>query len=687
MREGKLFMKSRSDGVKEKKSKTLKNKMLVRILIPTIISLLLTGILISIFAGAEIQRLQNQEIKNNSLNASYQISEYFTKYMETTLQLGSNEELRELFRNLKPGDKITEAEQYPSVMATMTNLHNTDPVNILVGWAADADSSQCIEDSGYVSVIGEWDITSRDWYSQVLKAGTTVVTEPYQNSSTGEMVASVITPVYDTDGTFLGVASIDLSVQTVVNMMKEHKLGETGFYMLFTPAGTIMYAEENSLIQTSLKDLSIDQKVKTAFQNMTYGSCNYRYQGSLNYGYLASAGKSNWVVLSGLPKTEYNEAYFKVLLIILFLFLLLAVLLTVIISLIAKGITHPLMTLKTVSEKIAEGDLEVILDVSSDDEIGDVACAIEKTVLRLKDYIKYIDEITDTLMEIAGGNLAYTLKQDYLGEFSKVKRALEDVSSTLRETVQDINQTAVQVSGGAEQIAQGAQSLADGATSQAAEVEQLVGTVSEVAGQVRQNTEYAKGAAQQAKLVKDKIQFSNTEMKQMVQAMEEINECSGSIREIISKIEGIAAQTNLLSLNASIEAARAGELGRGFSVVAGEVGSLAQESVEAVKISTELISNSIEAVKRGMDLVGTAATELAASADGAAKLAEQMGEMAEKTEKQMDNLNIIQKGIDRIAQVVTDNSAMAEESAASSEELSAQSQALKELIGIFKTKA
>lgn len=154
------------------------------------------------------------------------------------------------------------------------------------------------------------------------------------------------------------------------------------------------------------------------------------------------------------------------------------------------------------------------------------------------------------------------------------------------------------MTGGAGQIAQAAQALAEGAVNQAAAVEELLATITDISGQVRENAEYAKNAAEDADDVKNNIEHSNQEMRQLVNAMEEINECSNAISAIIANIEEIADQTNLLSLNASIEAARAGEMGKGFAVVANEVGNLSRESVLAVQKSTELIQNSINAVKR-----------------------------------------------------------------------------------------
>lgn len=662
---------------------SIKKKMLTRTITPTVAGLVIAGILISLMAGSQIQHLNNQNIKDSSLNASCQISEYFTKYMEVGRQFGANQELIELFDGLEPGEKIGEAPQYDSVIATMANMHETDPKNILVMWAADVDSSQCIEDSGYISEIGEWDITSRSWYDQVLEAKTTIVTEPYQNSSTGEMVSSIVSPVFNASGEMTGVAALDLSLSAVTDMMEEQKLGNTGFLLLLTEDGTIMYADDQAVLHTPFQDLEIGEEVKKGFADDQYGAYQYRYKGTKNYGYMTQAGESRWVVLSGMPSLEYNLPFYKLAGSSVLLFAIIIAVLCVLIMQIATGIVRPIQELHGVADKIARGKLDVEVKVSSNDEIGEVAAAIDKTVLRLKNYIKYIDEIAEILGEIGNGNLHYVLKQDYAGEFGKIKEGLESLSGKLAETIEGIDATATQVTGGAGQIAQAAQALAEGAVNQAAAVEELLATVTDISGQVRENAEYARNAAVDADGVKNNIEYSNQEMKQLVNAMEEINECSNAISAIISNIEEIADQTNLLSLNASIEAARAGEMGKGFSVVANEVGNLSRESVLAVQKSTALIQNSMNAVKRGMDLVGSAADRLSESVEGVVHLTNSINELSSIADRQKDSLVEVEKGLDQISNVVNDNSAMSEESAASSEELSAQAATLNEMIEFF----
>lgn len=661
----------------------IKKKLLFRTIVPMIAGLVIAAILISIIAGSAIQKLQNENIKNSSLNASYQISEYFTKYMEVSKQLAANQEVIEFCESLQPGQKISDMEEYDCIMTTLKNMHNTDPVNMTAVWVADFDSSQFTEDTGYVS-DESWEITQRSWYKEMVACGGTVVSEPYINSSDGNLISSIVTPIYNASGTLVGVASLDLSLKAVTEMMAEHTLGKTGFFFLMTRSGMVMYSPNTSEEQTYFENLDISSGVKSALSSKTYDKFTYRYGGHKNHGYMSEVSSNGWVVLSGIPDAEYNSDLFKLVSGVLFLFGMIIGVLCIIISKIAKGIVRPIHELHEVAEQLARGELEVTLDIQSNDEIGEVADAIRQTVFRLKDYIRYIDEIAKVLDEIADGNLLFELTQDYAGEFGKIKEALGHIANRMTNTIKGIRASADQVNSGAGQISQAAQALAEGATNQAAAVDELLATVTDIADQVRQNADYAKGAVNNADEVKLKIETSNQEMRQLVEAMQEINNCSDSIRMIIANIEQIADQTSLLSLNASIEAARAGEMGKGFAVVAGEVGNLSKESVVAVQKSTELIENSVNAVGHGMELVDKAAKRLAESVEGVVGLAGMMDELSLAAHRQMDSLSEVEKGIEQIAGVVTDNSAMAEESAASSEQLSAQATSLNDMIDTFK---
>lgn len=157
------------------------------------------------------------------------------------------------------------------------------------------------------------------------------------------------------------------------------------------------------------------------------------------------------------------------------------------------------------------------------------------------------------------------------------------------------------------------------------------------------NAHNANTANEMAKKVGEEIVESNTQMQEIVKAMDTISENSKQVSSIINTINEIASSTNLLALNASIEAARAGEEGRGFAVVATQVGNLAAQSAEAAKNSGELIVQAINAIEEGKQMVDIAADKLMASVERTNELVANIGEISEASEQQSEALKQIQK--------------------------------------------
>ncbi len=354
--------------------------------------------------------------------------------------------------------------------------------------------------------------------------------------------------------------------------------------------------------------------------------------------------------------------------------------------LLIKSIITPIKVIEEVVEEIADGNLNNTVHYDGKDELGMLAKGFNKTVVRLRDYVKYIDEITDVLNKIAGGDLCYTLVYDYSGEFAKIKDALENLSNILSNTIGNIHQSANQVSDGSAQVSDSSQTLAQGATEQASSVEELVATIGTISDTVTVNAESAESARKLAYSFGETIKESNTKMNNMIDSMAEITETSGEISKIIKLIDDIAFQTNILSLNAAVEAARAGTAGKGFAVVADEVRNLATKSAEAAKNTSALIKNSIKAVDNGTKIADDTAKILNSVVEKTEQLIGTMNSIAKSSESQSDAILQVKDGVEQISNVVQANSASAEQSASISEELNEQANILKTLVGRFKIK-
>lgn len=349
-----------------------------------------------------------------------------------------------------------------------------------------------------------------------------------------------------------------------------------------------------------------------------------------------------------------------------------------------KSISKPINRLKNVTNQIAEGQLEVDLTTDSKDEIGELSNSFNKTVTRLKEYIKYIDEISIVLNQIANGNLMFKLQYDYVGEFGKIKDALLNISKSLNDTLHKINISAEQVSNGSKQVAEGAQSLAEGSTEEASIIEKLVSSISIVSEKVDNNAKHAQKAEEVSEITNISVASGSQQMKQVVTAMENIQDNNNQIQNIVKTIEDIAMQTNLLSLNASIEAARAGDAGAGFAVVANEIGKLADESGKATKSTTELIKKCIAAAENGTMTVNKAVESLNQIVEGTNQSSEAVKSIMIASNEQSESLKQVVKGIEQVSTVMQSSSAISEESAATSQELSSQAETLKSLISRFK---
>lgn len=350
---------------------------------------------------------------------------------------------------------------------------------------------------------------------------------------------------------------------------------------------------------------------------------------------------------------------------------------------IAKGIADPIVALDARLKTFALGNLHDPFPViNTDDEVGSMIQTSNEMAARLNALIADLGVLMDNL---AQGNYAIVTHEEdkYVGDFESLLRNIRAMKAAMVETIRTIGEASAQVSAGANNLSQSSQSMAEGATEQASATEELQATIADITGGIDDAADRAEEAYAQALKYEKEAVESNAEMKVMVEAMEKINDTSQKIGNIISEIEDIASQTNLLSLNASIEAARAGEAGRGFAVVADQIRQLAEQTTQSAADTRELIEGSLQEVAEGSRAAEKVATSLNHVVEGIGMIAESSKSISEVARGQATAMDQAEQGVNQISEVIQSNSAVAEESSATSEELSAEATSLDELVGRY----
>lgn len=350
---------------------------------------------------------------------------------------------------------------------------------------------------------------------------------------------------------------------------------------------------------------------------------------------------------------------------------------------VAKLFSVPIGKVKDASVELARGNLNIEIQKMYPDEIGEMTDSFQEAAEMIKLYIR---ELSRGLGEVAQGNFNIATDVEFKGDFHALADSLNRIIQSLSGTLGNIYESSEQVSMGATQMAQSAQSLAEGATNQAASVEELTATIQNITETIVHSSEKAEESFHNAERFKKEAEASNEEIKDLNLAMERINETSKEIANIITAIEDIASQTNLLSLNASIEAARAGEAGRGFAVVADQIGKLAADSATSAVNTKNLIEHAIQEIERGNEIMLRATGAIESVIQGISTLAASTNEISTLSASQADAMRQLEIGIEQISEVIQNNSAAAEQTSATSQELSAQSESLEHMVGQFSLK-
>ena len=530
------------------------------------------------------------------------------------------------------------------------------------------------------------------WYNGAKESGDMVLTDVYSDTLHPEIqMISLGNPITDENNQFVGAVILDINTKVFSTIQQTDARFPSLATNILDANGSFLYSMREEAIGKKLEEVLDKDTYEMLRQNMdkeeAFTATVVNAVGVKERMYfrpLIIHGSTLWSMIS-IADSEFMAARNQ-LVIMCAVFSIVGLMILIAISFfLIKRALNPLLGIALAGKAVAEGNFDVKVSYDRQDEIGDLAAAIQSVMQHVQEIIS---DLSDKLSELAKGNFRVSLEntEQYPGAYRPLLNSLQEISNDLNKTMAEIKTSAKEVNAGAEQVSSGAQGLSQGATEQASSIEELSATVNDISEHIKKTAENTRLANTEAQNAGKEVSHSDKQMQQMKAAMENINQKSGEISKIIKTIDDIAFQTSILALNAAIEAARAGVAGKGFAVVADEVGNLAQKSANAAKDTTMLIEETLQAVEQGTVLADSTAESLQRVVTGAGKVTELVNQIAEASVEQSRAVEQVSTGIDQISSVVQSNTATAEESAAASEELSGQANILNELVGRFQLK-
>ena len=624
------------------------------------------------------------------INLFYTVSENSTRVQLYSAQINSRmAQKAALIDSVAAGAPVgASEEEYYSYVDAMVEMYD-DVSAVYV----------CVEQDGVVYSDGimtymsggwvpddDFVVTDRAWYSGAAAMDGVYVSEPYVDEQTGNICVTLSRAIVR-DGAVVGVAGLDMYMDDLVTLIEGSYNG--GNYVFLTTAeGLILTHPDPDLALSVEKSTSVAEALGGQYAK----ACEEALSTSLIWDY---AGGPKFATGSPIEATGW-EAVAVTSLSGVFVVIAVTVVLTVVLSFVLGGIVKqqltsgispmftPLEELAANVSKISEGQLHYHFGVDEQSqEVNALSVALNETMEKLE---HYITEITNTVTAISEKNLDFDVDGIYAGDYEKIKEALVNIMEALNSSFADINEQAAMVLHFSKDLSATSESVAMAATTQSASVLSASEEMGTLTDNMEKIAQFAASIKANTDHVNNNLTLGNTEMHELVGAMDEIVACYDEIAGFVTEINAIASQTNLLALNASIEAARAGETGRGFAVVADEISSLSASSSESSAKISSVITKSLASVDRGKALVEKVDKTIADSAEQSAGSTAMVDEIVSFVDTQKNSADEILASIRSISGMVESNAASAQENAAISASLGECAQSLMDTVAQFRLK-
>ena len=612
-------------------------------------------------------------------------------------------------------DYVTSAEEYMTAFALGSEVHelladpkNPDLVKKVQKYTEDFAAVKGIFEGLYIATPETHVLThtSQDAVGMTTRTGDslksfqkTILAEQkltnlgiMKSPGTGSMILSMYYPIFE-NGTCIGYVGAGVFASRLMDALLDldiKGLPNSEYVFLNAQTGVYLYHEDAALLNTKTKDAGYLEIIRGMQSNDSTEAGTYSYvdengvEQLVVYKYLKDR---DWVFMVRDNASEVYSAVGTVRFIVGAVCAAVAAVIILVTLLILHRESRELMVVESAIRNLGNMDLHADRELESfygrKDEIG----LISQTVHHVCGCLwKTIDDIGRILGEMAGGNISVDVAKNedyYIGDFKVLAESLKTIRMNLTGVMRDISYIANQVDEEADQVSTRVQTLSEGTVEQSRSVDGLVSNVTEITSQIQKSAVRCADASELVDKANGYAIETDEKMTELKEATRNIDESSTKIGSIIKTIDEIAFQTNILALNAAVEAERAGSAGKGFSVVAVEVSSLACKSADAAQNTVELIGSSMEASKSGTASTNHAVSSMQVINECIQSIKVLMDEIVSASVQQSEMIASVETGIREISQVIQTNSEAAEESALVSKELSDQARTLNHLIGQF----